>query len=231
LRKQSSRNCQVAGIDSGADLLLKNSRKETCLLHAYKMKKNNELFKYLIEREPKLVNEDKEFFFEVVEQNDVQTMKYLIEKKINLDVQERLYEMNAFYNKKSGKTALMIAFERKKLEMAKVLIENGANLNMIDNEGNTAFIFAVLSYIHDLAYPIVKMMIEKNVDLNLQNQKGETALMKAIVREHFDFFKGILELVENVNFMDKEDIKPYKQDLAIPVVKMMLENNANVNLW
>lgn len=66
-------------------------------------------------------------------------------------------------------------------EFVKFLIENGADVNSKDKNGNTALISA--SSNRDLE--IAKLLIENRADLNAKNKHGKTALMVALDFEKF----------------------------------------------
>lgn len=83
----------------------------------------------------------------------------------------------AFVNQKNlgGATALHIAAREKNLEVAKILVENGADVNAIDNEGWTPLMRASLAA--DAAF--VSYLLEKNADAGALNSANETAIMQA----------------------------------------------------
>ncbi len=57
--------------------------------------KNYALVEYFIGKEPTLINEDKEFFVDVVRHDDSEMVEFLIDKSIHLDVQERVHKNTA----------------------------------------------------------------------------------------------------------------------------------------
>jgi hypothetical protein len=72
------------------------------------------LLKYLVEKEPSLINEDNGLMEEVVRQNDLKMLKYLVERNVNLNFQESTDRM----------TPLNVAVDKGYLEMARFLIES-----------------------------------------------------------------------------------------------------------
>lgn len=78
----------------------------------------------------------------------------------------------------TGKTALMISATTMDATghpsdgAARMFIEYGANLNIQDNDGNTALIHAIL---HNNE-PMVKLLLENGADLTIKNNAGQTAL-------------------------------------------------------
>jgi ankyrin repeat protein len=71
-------------------------------------------------------------------------------------------------DKTNQNTALHLACANKFLLIAKILIENGADLNAQNDSGNTPLHWAVIS--QDME--IVKFLIEKKANANLKNSAG-----------------------------------------------------------
>ncbi|HML58035.1 MAG TPA: ankyrin repeat domain-containing protein [Ferruginibacter sp.] len=92
---------------------------------------------------------------------EIQTVKQHIAAKSDLNVKEN----------SSGSTPLISAALFGKVEIAKLLIDAGALLNVQNNEGSTALITASF-----FCHPeIVKMLIAKNADKTIKNNYGSTA--------------------------------------------------------
>src|SRR5690606_12437976 len=86
------------------------------------------------------------------------------------------------------------------IEAIKLLIDNGANINLQNKNGKTALMIAVANIIsHNLLIEKVKLLINANV--NLQDENGKTALTYAL----------------NV-------------DSPIEVIRLLINNNANIYL-
>ena len=72
-------------------------------------------------------------------------------------------------------------------EIALVLIEAGADLNQVNNDGSTA--------LHTAAFfcrtEIVKALLEKGADTSIKNNSGATALESVLVP--FEIVKGIYD--------------------------------------
>lgn len=88
----------------------------------------------------------------------------------------------------SGKTALVYACLRGYIEVARILILNGANINIINSE-ITPLQAAVASRNYNLVFYLLNM----DAEVNLRNKYGETALMYAVSWEE----KVIVELLLN----------------------------------
>ena len=103
---------------------------------------------------------------------------------------------------KSGDTPLMVAALHKNLKVMKFLVENGAEVNTVnENSGDTALMLAVSEGYKD----IVKFLIEKGANVNAVNSKsGYTVLMLAALGGSGDIVKFLKEKGANVNAVSFE---------------------------
>ena len=93
----------------------------------------------------------------------------------------------------SGSTALITAATFGQTEVAQILIENGADLEIQNNEGSTALMTATFLCHTE----IVKALLEKGADRGVKNNAGATALDSVTgtfnqVRPVYDLLQGIL---------------------------------------
>ena len=89
-----------------------------------------------------------------------------------------------------GRTPLQVAAEKGYGDIAMFLVENGAEVNITDVNGNTPLIF-IIHKTGDLQ--ITRRLLEKGAAVNTQNRTGETALMYAAWRGHSDLVQLLLE--------------------------------------
>ena len=78
----------------------------------------------------------------------------------------------------------MVASGRMHPEVVKLLIDNGADVNARDGDGDTALMWAVIKDYSQEAVEIVEFLITHGVDVNNKNEYGETVLMKALSNEY-----------------------------------------------
>lgn len=96
--------------------------------------------------------------------------------EVNINEVKRLISEGADINgRKYAKTALMEASINGHLDIVKILLNSGADINLEDWDGRTALMFPALNGHKD----IVIELINKGADLNKKDNDGETALMKA----------------------------------------------------
>lgn len=76
----------------------------------------------------------------------------------------------------SGETALMIVTRRKDPSWLVFLLQNGADPNQRDKDGNTALLLAASGNFSDG----VQLMLNGKAQVDLANNRGETALIRAV---------------------------------------------------
>jgi|ERR1041385_5230329 ankyrin repeat protein len=103
---------------------------------------------------------------------------------------------------KTGRTALLwVAPARDNPEMVKLLFEHGADVNISDNEGESALMIAASQ-----SNPgIMTALIKAGAKVNAQNRKGETALMAAAARANVAEIKILLANGADLNLRDKKN--------------------------
>jgi ankyrin repeat protein len=134
---------------------------------------------------------------------DIKIIKQHIEAGSDLDVREPTVRS----------TALITASVFGKTEVAKVLIEGGADIDIQNNEGSTA--------LHSAAFlgriEIVKMLIDKGADQSLRNNAGSTAYES--VAGPFKEVKPIYDILSEALGplglkLDYEEIKELRPQIA-----------------
>jgi ankyrin repeat protein len=92
-------------------------------------------------------------------------------------------------------TVLMAAASKGNLEMVKLLIEKGADVEDKDKDGATVLVHATL-----MGNPeIVRFLIDKGADVNAQTSQGLTALMMAADQGNLEIVKFLIEKGADVN--------------------------------
>ena len=71
-----------------------------------------------------------------------------------------------------GQTPLHLAADRGYLDVVSFLIENGANVNAIDNDGFTALFVALMAVVDK---EIIKCLLDHDADPNIEDEDGESA--------------------------------------------------------
>lgn len=95
----------------------------------------------------------------------------------------------------ADKTALMCAVEFDKVEAFQLLHQAGANLTLVDKEGNTVFLLAAKAG----AGKILDYCLKQKIDIESENTQKETALMLAAGEAGIETLKLLLSHHANVH--------------------------------
>jgi ankyrin repeat protein len=87
-----------------------------------------------------------------------------------------------------GRTALMLGTYEGEIEIIKLLVEAGADVNARDNKGKTVLMYAIEGYAGDEAENI-KYLIEKGADVFARNAEGKSILKLALEEENEEIIK------------------------------------------
>jgi ankyrin repeat protein len=143
---------------------------------------------------------------------------------------------------------LLYACRHGHFDTVKYLVEQGANVNAVDNHNNspgehgtTALMYASVNpaYIGllgvanaDTRFNIVKYLVEHGADVNAKNAKGRTALMWASTNRRLEIVKYLVEHGADVNPKDYEGSTALLNAASgrrFNIVKYLVEHGADVN--
>ena len=99
----------------------------------------------------------------------------------------------------TNRTALMAASDYKpewRIMYTKALVENGANVNLKDNNGNTALMYNINDN------DTFKFLVENKADLDIRNNKGQTILILAAEAEKTGIIVFLVSRGANINLRD-----------------------------
>ena len=145
------------------------------------------------------------------------------------------------------------------LEIVKLLLENGADVNIQDDNRNTPLIVAsrnqhleIVKYLVDNGankyvndkelikvsmygeLEKVKELIENGVDVNIQDNDGETALMTASTRGHLDIVKYLVKQGANINLKDNDGNTAYLNaldNMHIEIAKCLVQQGTDISYY
>jgi len=122
---------------------------------------------------------------------DLEKVQEYIKRGADINYQEPLY----------GTSALYLALKNNHKEIAKYLIEQGANVNIMTYDKETPLSTAIIFS----NFEMVKYLIQKKADVNALLFDNETALIYAIYIDSIDIVKLLLTNGANVNikFLDR----------------------------
>ncbi|MGY8642675.1 MAG: ankyrin repeat domain-containing protein [Verrucomicrobiales bacterium] len=123
--------------------------------------------------------------------NAEKTVKFLLEKKTPQVAGDEL-----------GYTSLALALERKKWATAQLLIENGADVHAVTDDGKTMPILICESIPGD-QMGLVDLLVREKVDVNKVDKLGRTALFEALDYRNGDqVVEKLLAAGANLNGVD-----------------------------
>lgn len=135
-----------------------------------------------------------EFIISSAQLGDQTELKHLI-KTCNEDIVSIINKPYSY-----GDTALIFASDRDHNEIAKILIEAGANVNAQNNTGHTALLTAT----HRGNPELMKILIEAGANVNTQDNGGDTALMIAAFKSNGKIAKVLIEAGADVNMQNAQ---------------------------
>lgn len=127
-------------------------------------------------------NETMKSIYKVIEENDIQQIKELINSKTDLEIRNQ-----------DGETPLMNAIYEDREEIAILLMNAGANVNAQDKILNSPFLYAGA----EGKLNLVKAALKHGADFNVFNRYGGSALIPAAEKGHLEVVKL---LVNTPNF-------------------------------
>jgi len=129
---------------------------------------------------------------------------------------------------REGRTALFVAAGQGSTEIAKTLIENGADVSAGNlQRGFTALYHAVENGHHDM----VKLLIEKGADVNVQVESGWTPLHRAVINGDISMAALLVDKGANVNAIETySNTTPLSQAIErnhSKIVELLKKHGAN----
>ncbi len=107
-----------------------------------------------------------------------------------------------------GATALHIAAREKNLDITQMLIDNGADVNVADNEGWTPLMRATMAGSSD----IVELLLNKNADATALNSVGESVIIHATISNCNECLDLMFEKFNFIKAMDDSSLRSQLQD-------------------
>ena len=125
--------------------------------------------------------------------NALNIIKLLIKEKADINtIDKSIYPIP---NDNVGSTALIQAIKnttapRLAFQIVELLLDNNADANAVDNEGNTPLMWATISLWHPND---IQLLLDHNANVNAINHQGDTALMLAATQSHSRAAKLVLD--------------------------------------
>ncbi|XP_063912691.1 ankyrin-3-like [Zophobas morio] len=134
---------------------------------------------------------------------------------------------------KNGMTALQLACERGVYANAKLLLDCGASINILDKGNNNALHFASSSK-YDTT-DIVNLLITRGIDVNIQNKSGATALHLVCEKGSHESAHILLKYGSSINVVDKDNCSALHYASRSwtdnrNIIKLLIEKGIDVNI-
>jgi len=102
-----------------------------------------------------------------------------------------------------GNIELIDAAQNNNIDLVRQLLDNGIDINVRDDTGNTALARASQEEGHD---DIVELLLEKDANPNIQDHDGNTALMWASYNVNIEIIELLLNSGANTNIPDHDGV-------------------------
>ncbi len=123
-------------------------------------------------------------------------IKLLMElKSLNFDINSKRYR---------GRTLLHYAVKYQNIKTIKLLIKNGVNPEICDDDYNTPLHYAIIKG----NIEIIKELIKNNVNINSTGEFEQTPLHLAITTNNFDVVRLLLEHGADQDMVDEKNLRP-----------------------
>ena len=132
------------------------------------------------------------------------------------------------YKNKGGLTALMYVCEFGFVEIVKILVDAGANLNLQNKEDNTALMIACYKN-SECALELIR----NGANLNLQNQHGKTALIIACENKLESVVDELIKFGADVNLLDKQGVSALiaaSWSRSKNIINNLIDHGANIDI-
>ncbi len=148
------------------------------------------------------------------------TPLHLVPNSGKADITELLIRSGADINARSNQDWTPLHYAASHLEIAKKLIEAGADLTIQNRQG------AVI-HSQGIEPAVIQLLLDRGVDVNLLNAQGQTPLH--VHRFQATLVKLLLERGAKVNLQDAEGKTPL-YDVNLEVAQLLVAANADLNV-
>lgn len=113
-------------------------------------------------------------------------------------------------------------------EAVKFLLDNGADVDITDDHGNTSLIHTCYPSGNNLE--IIKILLDHGANIEHVNRIGISALSESIAENQKEIFDYLISRGANINSQDSNPLCSVAQLGEAELVKFLVERGANVNL-
>ena len=172
-------------------------------------------------------------FEKAVREGDLEATKQLIEKENGVDINTE---------KIGSQSAILVAARKGHIDIVKLLLENGADVNAKSSDSLTWFSgwTPLISACENGHFETAKLLIENGADVNASSKSGWTALMSAARGGYFNIVELLVENGADVNAINEIGWTPvrvaayygyakrYGYGENEEIVKFLVKNGADI---
>lgn len=134
----------------------------------------------------------------------------------------------------NGRSALLLATHHNAINVARVLIDAGANVNAMDNITDSPFLYAGA----EGRLEILQMTLSQGADLTSVNRYGGTALIPAAHHGHVETVRELLKTQIDIDHVNNLGWTALLEAIIlgdggptyIEIVRMLIEAGADINI-
>ena len=127
----------------------------------------------------------------------------IIQKQLEKDLNSN-FDINDHLDKTSRSTLLSVAVINNRIEIVKLLLSKGANINSQNATRSTPLYYAVSFYYIN----IIKLLINNGADVNISDINGNTPLHVACINGDYDIIKLLIDNNANINLKNSLQYNP-----------------------
>ena len=156
----------------------------------FDLKKNLRRFK--MDKKDRIPEKIKDWFFDAVKYGKEEATTWFLDHGIDIETRDE-----------EDDTALLVCLKEEEIELAKVLINRGANVNVKGRWNSTA-----LHITEDIN--IAKILLKKGANINAKDEDGETPLYIAVNSgdRNIDYIKFLLENGADIEIKNEDGKTP-----------------------
>lgn len=242
-------------LDAGVDINAVDKDGKTVLFYAVLKGYNNiEMIDFLLKNGAdinKIDSEENSIIDDLIEiiliqrEDKKAESKYFLNIDTNRDyisILKRFLLLNPRLNrqKSNGQTAIFKVISYDDLELIELLLNNNADANLQDSEGNTPLSLLIDYGIRIKSIAQKEIFIKKlqfllkfKVDVNAKDKDGRTVLHKAVIADDIEIVEKLLQKKPNLNEKDKQGRTPLHHTQwkgNYKIAHILIRNGADINL-
>jgi len=149
--------------------------------------------------------------------DDLNVVKDLCDKGADVNLVENEYK----------NSALFMSISKNKIDISKYLINNGANVNLLNIYNENVLFWAVVHKNNEL----VELLCSKGCNINIFNNKGEHPLFLAIKLKEYEIVKILIKYKANLEMKENiyEDTPLLAAMKSEEIASLLIDSGANIH--